>query len=87
MALSAPYVILSPKTVRLLTLGRNKVRGKFTERKMLIWPGWYRQHLDKVENTNRNAVLDESVFSVRVSFSPKLSMNLRTICTSQVHNI
>ena len=42
------------------------------------------QHLDKVENANRNAVLHDSEPSVIESFSPILSMNLRTIFTSQV---
>ena len=46
---------------------------------MLDWLSWGRQHLDKVENANRNAVLVESMLSVRESFSPKLSINLRTI--------
>lgn len=48
------------------------------------WLSRDRQHLDKVENASRNAVLHESELSVRESFSPKLSMNLRTIFTSQV---
>ena len=34
----------------------------------------YTQHLDKVENVNKNAILEESNFIVQDLFSPKFSV-------------
>ncbi len=43
-----------------------------------------KQFLDRVKNTTRKAVFSESCFNVRVSFCPKLSMNLSMILISLV---
>ena len=88
MAPSRPYMTPIPKTVRLLTLGKKNGSGRCRLKQRIFgcWTGHnqYWQHLAMVENAMRNAVLKESNSKLREAFSPKFSMNLRTIFASQV---
>ena len=43
---------------------------------------WDQQYLNNVENTTKNTVLKDSCFRDIVSFSPRFSMNLRTVFMS-----
>ena len=65
----------SLKTVRLLTLGRKGQLGEDSqEMKKQLGQYCYTQHLDKVENVNKNAILEESNFIVQDLLSPKFSI-------------
>ena len=78
---SKPSQTPAPKTDSLFTLSKT-VREKgemkiFRETELAQVSA--KQYLDRVKNTTRNTVFSESCFSVRVSFCPIFSMNLKTI--------